>query len=201
MLHKISLLLLLYSFSIFAQKGPIKIVEEKIPNRLALYAVNESETDYDVLLEVTGTNFKQSAGNPRLTRVPGASKVLVKTLIVTRGEEASYTYNLKINDSLSRRALRKDFIPIKIKPKKNITVYITENCLSCDTIINGLSNSHYLYTTLLLSENPDVVRQLEISLSYLNTPLHSIPNPIISLAGVLYVEIETYAGLIVEMNK
>ncbi|GMN05205.1 hypothetical protein MTsPCn5_05930 [Croceitalea sp. MTPC5] len=44
-------------FSI-SQSQPIKIVDEKSNNRLALYAVNDTETDYDVLLSVKGTNFR-----------------------------------------------------------------------------------------------------------------------------------------------
>lgn len=201
MLKKIVFVLFIIVCQAYAQEGPVKIVEEKIPNRLALYAVNESETDYDVMLTVTGTNFRQRAGKPRLMRVPSATKVLVKTLILARGKHPSYTYELVLNDSLSRRALRKQAIPIKIKPKKQITLYITEECKTCDTIVNSLEQSKYIYTAHTLSEKPEIRKQIAMALANTRTPLDSVSNPVISLAGKLYTEIEDYEALLEKLRS
>ena len=64
-------LLVLFVLKTNAQELPIKVVTEDIPNRLAFYAINENDQDVDVMLTLTGTNFRQSKGRPRLIRVPG----------------------------------------------------------------------------------------------------------------------------------
>lgn len=201
MLKYLALFLLLITTLANSQENPIKIVDEEIRNRLALYALNQSETDYDVLLTVSGTGFKQRAGKPRWMFVPSASKVLINTLIIERGKRVNYTYDIQINDSLSRRSLRKPTEPIKIKPKKQITVYITSECNTCDTLVNRLEKSKYLYTLHILSEKPTIREQIDRVLSLSRIPLDSVKTPIISIAGKLYTQIEDYDGLFEEMNK
>jgi len=191
------LLLLLSVPLIFAQEKNVKIVEEKIANRLALYAVNGSETDYDVMITVSGKNFRQSKGKPRLVRVPQASKVHLKNLILTKGKFPQYTYELVVNDSLSRRALRKPFTNIKIKPKKLITIYVTENCPTCDSIINPLNESKYKFTSIVLADRPEVKEGLKRVIPKLD----SIQKPIVSLGGKIFPEVENYDQLMEELNK
>ena len=191
------MLLLLSVPLIFAQEKNVKIVEEKIANRLALYAVNGSETDYDVMITVSGKNFRQSKGKPRLVRVPQASKVHLKNLILTKGKFPQYTYELVVNDSLSRRALRKPFTNIKIKPKKLITIYVTENCPTCDSIINPLNESKYKFTSIVLADRPEVKEGLKRVIPKLD----SIQKPIVSLGGKIFPEVENYDQLMEELNK
>jgi len=201
MLRKIVFVLLVIVSQTYAQEEPVKIVDEEDRNRLMLYAVNESETDYDVLMAVSGTGFKQRAGKPRWFYVPSASKVLINTLIIERGKRANYTYELQLNDSLSRRALRKPIEAIKIKPKKQITVYLTENCVTCDTIMSSLSQSKYIFNSHTLAEKPEIKKQIALALANTRTPLDSVQNPVISLAGKLYTEIEDYEGLMEYLSK
>jgi len=181
-----------------AQEKPIKVITKDIPNRLAFYAVNETETDYDVQITIKGTNFRQSSARPRLIRVPGASEVHLKTIILNRGKRPSYTYDLVINDSLSRRALRKEYKKVKIKPKKHITIYVTEKCISCDSIVLPLNESNYIFRLYKLNENPAVKDQLKRSFSQ---PLDSIDKPIVNVGGRLFTSIETYDRLLEELNK
>ncbi len=144
MLRKISfiILLCLVTFKVSAQEDDrIKIVEEKVANRLALYALNVTDNDLDVMITVQGTDFRQSKGRPRLMRVPAISKVHLKNLILMKGKEPKYTYTLEINDSLSRRALKRPFEKIKVDPKKTITIYIPEACSTCDTLVASLTAS------------------------------------------------------------
>ena len=98
----------------------VKIVEEKKANRIFLVAENQTETDLDVLLVVEGKGFRQPKGKPRKVRVPAASRVSVKNLIIERGKTPRYTFDLQVFDSLSRRVVRKPATPIKIAPKKSI---------------------------------------------------------------------------------
>ena len=201
MLRKIVFVLFIVVSQSYAQEEPVKIVGEEDRNRLSLYAVNESEIDYDILLTISGTGFKQRAGKPRWFYVPSASKVLVNTLIVERGKRPVYTYEIQLNDSLSRRSLRKPAEPIKIKPRKQITVYITDNCLTCDTIMSGLSQGKYLFNSHTLSEKPEIKSQIAMALANTRTPLDAVKNPVISLAGKLYTEIENYESLLEYLRK
>src|SRR5690606_6601847 len=137
---------------LFSQERPIEIVEEAKANRLFLYALNKNEQDLDVSITVEGTNFRQSKGVPRAVRVPAASKVMLTNLIVDRGKKANYTYELTVNDSLSRRALRKEAEPIKIEPKKKVIVYIPDNCAACDSLVSRLDKSSYIYSAYRFSE-------------------------------------------------
>ncbi len=200
MSKKIIFILLLFLYQANAQQKPIKIITEENNNRLLVYAANETEKDYDVLVTITGKNFRQSRAKPRLIRVPATSKVHVKNLILTRGKKPFPKYNLVINDSLSKRALKKPAELIKIKPKKPITIYITNNCTNCDSIINSLNKSPYIFKTHILAEKPKIKSQLEMA--FKNTsPLDSINNPIFNLGGKLTTKIENYDQLLEVLHK
>lgn len=183
-----------------AQEIPIEIIDEKISNRIRIYAVNRNEKDYDVMITIKGSNFRQSKSRPRLIRVPATSKVHLKDLIVTRGEQAVYTYDLIVNDSLSRRAIKKEYELIKIKPKKLITIYITDNCTNCNSFIDSLAQSRYLFSVLTLNEKPKVRETLQKAFENKNIPLDSIHNAIVSLGGHLYINIENYQQLLEKLN-
>ncbi|MCP4974827.1 MAG: hypothetical protein GY931_01580 [Maribacter sp.] len=184
-----------------AQKEPVKIITKNIPNRLMFYAINESTTDYDVMVTISGTNFRQSKAKPRLIRVPAASSVHMKTIMLIRGKKPTYTYKIYQNDSLSKRALKKPFEKIKINPKKQITLYIPHNCTTCDSINSSLTNGDYKYRMYLLSENENITNQLQRSFGANSTPVDSLKSPIINLGGKLYTNIDTYQELLDELDK
>ncbi len=190
----------LFLYQVNAQEIPIEIIDEKISNRIRIYAVNRNEKDYDVMITITGSNFRQSKSRPRLIRVPATSKVHLKDLIVTRGEQAVYTYDLIVNDSLSRRAIKKEYELIKIKPKKLITIYITDNCTNCNSLIDSLAQSRYLFSVLTLNEKPKAREALQKAFENKNIPLDSIHNAIVSLGGHLYISIENYQQLLEKLN-
>ena len=181
-----------YTSTMYGQDSIIKIVEEKVSNRLMLYALNETDIDYDVMITVEGTGFRQSASRPRLTRVPATSKVNIARLTLIKGKFPNYTYKLVVNDSLSRRALRKKFVLVKVKPKKPITVYITENCLRCDSIMKPLEDSKYVFTRHNLIEKPEVKKQLLMAIPLLD----SMQTPIFSIGGLLFPEVINYDQLL-----
>ena len=190
----------LFLYQVNAQEIPIEIIDEKISNRIRIYAVNRNEKDYDVMITIKGSNFRQSKSKPRLIRVPATSKVHLKDLIVTRGEQAVYTYDLIVNDSLSRRAIKKEYKLIKIKPKKLITIYITDNCTNCNSFIDSLAQSRYLFSVLTLNEKPKAREALQKAFENKNIPLDSIHNAIVSLGGHLYINIENYQQLLEKLN-
>ncbi|NAS13249.1 hypothetical protein [Poritiphilus flavus] len=183
-----------------AQTNIVRIEAKEIPNRLAFYALNESEKDLDVKLTIKGSNFRQSRAKPRFVRVPASSKVHMKTVVVLRGKKPVYTYDLVVNDSLSNRALRKESTPIKIKPKKNIIVYIPENCSGCDSLSVELANGRYLFTEHNLIERPEIKEQLGRSFAN-RVNLDSLQTPIVNLGGRLFTKITNYEELLAELQK
>ena len=194
MLKKIFLLCFVSSLTtaVYSQDDIIKIVDENVSNRVMIYALNETDTDYDVMITVKGVGFRQSSSKPRLTRVPATSKVNIARLSLIKGAFFDYSYELVINDSLSRRALRKPFVLVKVKPKKQITVYIPENCTSCDSIMQPLKDGKYLFTSHNLGEKPNIKKQLGISIIQLD----SMQTPLFGLGGLLYPEVKNYAELL-----
>ncbi|MAP54427.1 hypothetical protein [Altibacter sp.] len=195
------IIFLFVSMSSFCQEKPITIVEEQKGNRLFLYAINENLIDYDVLLTVEGTGFRQPKGKPRLVRVPATSKVNIKSLIIERGETPKYTYTLEANDSLSIRVLKPEHELIKIAPKKQITIYVTDQCTTCEAIISGLDASVYEYRKLVLSEVPEMEAQLSKAFVGASTTLEDMTNPVVSLDNKLYINVETYEQLMEHVNE
>lgn len=191
---------LLFVFGLAAQQKRIRIVEEDITNRIALYAVNENEQDLDVKITITGTDFRQSRAKPRFVRVPAASKVHLKTIVLIRGKEPKYSYKLEVNDSLSSRSLKREYEPIKIKPSKPIVLYLPSNCQNCDSLMVDMNNSKYLYTSYNLAEIPKIKDQLQTAFGA-DTPIDSLSTPIINIGGKLYTRIENYEQILEALNK
>jgi len=190
-----TLVLLITCQFIFAQEKEITISEKRVANRLMLYAVNENLVDLDVKMSVEGTGFRQSKAKPRLVRVPATSKVHMLNLMVTKGMQPVYTANVISSDSLSRRALRKPFDKIKIAPPRSLTIYITDNCVTCDTIMSQLHASPYLFTEHILSEKPNIKEQISKAFVGASTPIDEVQNPIVSILGKVYINIEDYESL------
>ena len=174
-----------------AQVRPVKIEEKEIPNRIALYAVNENEQDLDVKITISGTNFRQSRAKPRFVRVPATSKVHLKTIVLIRGKEPNYSYKLEVNDSLSNRALKKEYEKIRIKPTKPVVVYLTPNCVNCDSLLVNMDQGRYILETMDLTEKTEIQDQLQVALGP-DVPIDSLQTPIVNIGGKLYTNLEEY---------
>ncbi len=189
-----------------SQTGMVKVTETKSRNRIAFFAENRTFTDYDVLFEVKGTNFRQSAAKPKWIRVPAASKVHLKTIILFRDKRPVYTKTLKTNDSLSKRALKKEFEvldipPPKVRPKKQITIYTSKGCSACDSIMGRLNAGNFIFRSVSLDESTEVKEQLGQFLSRSPQEMDSLSSPIISLGGRLYTKITTFDRMMEEMER
>jgi len=197
MLRSLQLLFLMVIVfpKLMAQDSPIEVITEETTKRIEFYAVNENEQDFDVMITISGNNFRQSKARPRFVRLPATSKVHLKTILPLREKKVSYTYDLVVNDSLSNRALKKEFELIKIQPKKRIVLYIPENCTVCDSLISPLNDGKYLFSSHLLSERPEMKKQLDQSLGP-SIILDSLKTPIVNLGGRLHTKIETYDQLL-----
>lgn len=196
-----SIFVLLASGS-FAQEVPIEIEDEVQNNRLLLFAVNKNLQDYDVTISVEGSGFKQRNGVPRKVRVPATSRVNLTSLVVERGKQALYTYTLDVSDSLSRRALKKEYELIKIDPKKPITIFLPNLCTAnCDSLIGSLTKSVYNFRTVKISEDENIKTQLSGSLIGGADRLNEMDTPIVMLGGKMYLQIETYEDLMGRLEE
>jgi glutaredoxin len=117
-----------------------------------------------------------------------------------RGKQPLYTYKLKVNDSLSTRALKKESEQIKIKPPKQITIYVPNKCDQCDSLVLPLSESKYLFNLIKLDERPELKKQLQMIFGK-ETPIDSLNSPVVNLAGKLYTNLFTYDLLMEKVNK
>ena len=199
--QKLSLLFcFLFLNTVEAQFRPIKIEEKKIPNRIALYAVNENEQDLDVKITINGTDFRQSRARPRFIRVPATSKVHMKTIVLLRGKTPKYTYKLEVNDSLSNRALKKEYEKIRVRPLKPLVVYLTPQCETCDSLVASLDQSKYIYDVHDLAEKSEIKDQLQMVFGQ-DTPIDSIRTPIVNVGGKLYTDIDKYEQILEALQK
>lgn len=194
------LVLLLTSNLLAAQENTVKIVTEDIPNRLAFYALNETEKDLDVLLTIAGTNFRQSAARPRYIRVPAVSKVHMKSIVLVRGKQPNYTYEIVVKDSLSRRSLLKESERIKINPRKSITIYLPEKCLVCDSLMVPLTQGIYKFSSHVLGERQEIKDQLYRSFGN-RINLDTLQTPIVNIGGKLFTSIANYDQLLEALRK
>jgi hypothetical protein len=204
-LRILTALLLLCGVSSSAQqhydKRPITIVDEQANNRLLIYALNNTLTDYDVAIELRGTGFRQRGTSNRMVRVPARSKVNLLNLVIERDQTPQYTYNLQINDSLSRRSLMREFELIKIYPPEPINIYIPDNCSNCESLLSDLEESPFIFKKFLLSENESIRNQLSPAVRASGFEIDTITNSIVMIGGKMYLEIENYEDLTAKMEE
>ena len=196
------LLVFLFVNPLMAQERPIEIEDELVKNRLNLYAVNKNLQDFDVILYVNGTGFKQRAGKPRAVRVPARSRVEVSSLIIERGQEPKYTYTIEVQEELSRRSLVREVELIKIQPKWPLTIYKTTLCAAnCDTLTAALDESPYLYTLTEIDAYPKVREQLKKLIVGGEERLNEMDTPIVMMGGKMYLTLTTYEEVMSTMEE
>jgi len=196
------LLVFLFVNPLMAQERPIEIEDELVKNRLNLYAVNKNLQDFDVILYVNGTGFKQRAGKPRAVRVPARSRVEVSSLIIERGQEPKYTYTIEVQEELSRRSLVREAELIKIQPKWPLTIYKPKLCAAnCDTLTAALDESPYLYTLTEIDAYPKVREQLKKLIVGGEERLNEMDTPIVMMAGKMYLTLNTYEEVMSTMEE
>jgi len=183
-----------------AQQKEIQVIEKVNLNKVSFFALNETETDYDVLFSVSGTNIRQSKAKPRWIRIPAASKVHLKNIYLFRDKKPAYSYDLQVNDSLSKRALKKPHVKITLPPKrkipeKNLVIYVPAPCTSCEVLIAALEKDFYAYRVVTLANNDDIVNQLSKAFPNTSIPLTEREYPIISIEGRLYTSVNSYEQL------
>lgn len=191
----ITICLLFFTSKSLGQLRPVIIEEENEANRIYLYAVNQNNKDLDVSIEVSGTGIRQSGARDRLFRVPAASRVNIKTLVVERGATPRYSYELTVNEELSKRVIKKPAERIRIDPPKNILVYTRKGCEACAGLIKELDSSYYNYRTIDLDEDSKIRQYVSYELEKDSVALDSTTNPVISLGGKIRADIRAYEEL------
>lgn len=185
-----------------AQEEFVEISEERVNNRVYIYASNMSLTDLDVSIEVTGTGFRKRGGRTRVYRLPGRSKILIHTLVAERKQVPLYKYTLNVSDSLSRRVVRPEFELIKIQPKKKITLFLPDSCKAkCDSLIRPLDDSPFTYDSIKISDNEAVKTQIAGALIGGTQRLDTLTSPIVMVGGKMYIQVATYDELLEKLNE
>ena len=196
------LLFLVFPCGLFSQEVTVDIEDERLNNRVIIYAVNKNLFDVDVSIEVEGTGFRKREGRERIYRIPARSKAPIKTLVQERKQIALYTYTLKVSDSLSRRVVRPQFELIKVNPKKKITLFLTDSCKAkCDSLIKPLDESPFLYDAIKISDNDAVKTQISNALIGGQKRLDTMTSPIVMLGGKMYLKVEDYDTLMEKMDE
>ena len=96
----ITAFILCYTIQIQAQEDRIIISEIKKGKRIVIYAENTTDETLNIFILVDSNGYRRSADKPILMDVPANRKLPVTTLIALNQPNASYTYELIINDEL-----------------------------------------------------------------------------------------------------
>ncbi len=151
---KFFLTMILLCVTIFAkaQTPPaVELIEEKLPKRWNLYAQNNTDEMQEAFLLVQGEGFRRSADRPTIKKVPPRSKVLMITLIPIKGVTPTYTkiftYENESLQSVSQRkgSAAQEYVNIKSLDPKELTIFIEEDCPTCEVLISFLNANHYKY--------------------------------------------------------
>lgn len=84
----------------YAQKKPVRLIEEKLKKKTILYVQNDTNSEKSAFLKVNPIGYRRSANKPILKIIPPKSKVQMIILIPLTDVESHYTYDLIINDNL-----------------------------------------------------------------------------------------------------
>jgi len=158
------------SFSSFAQKNGVKIIEKKTSKRHLIYAENTTSESRSVFLKVNSTGYRRTADRPVIKHIPPKSKTLLITLIPLKNIESNYTYIFTANKDLNnlnvnRTKAAKEISLSKVM-KSELVIFTTDDCPKCVSLIEILKTKRikhrevninkkdrfYLYTWQLLKK-------------------------------------------------
>ncbi len=117
-----------------------------------------------------------------------------------RDKTPNYSFKIEVNDSLSNRALKKEYELISIKPVKPVVIYLTPNCETCDSLLLEINKGRYIFDILNLAEKPQIKDQLQVAFGEAD-PIDSLRTPILNIGGKLYTRIEKYDEILEILRK
>lgn len=154
--------ILCFTIATYAQTDRIIISEEKKGRRVVLFAENTTDEALNIFILVDAKGYRRSADKPILMDVPAKRKLPVTTLIELNPAEASYTYDLIINDQLdnTKEISFKNSVKDIERVINNKLVFFSKNdCEKCVALDNALKDKRFVFRNFNIDEDPVLYKQ------------------------------------------
>ncbi|MGJ8666642.1 MAG: glutaredoxin family protein [Patiriisocius sp.] len=153
--------LLCTAFS-WAQQDRIIISEEKKGKRIVLKAENTTDETLNIFVLINANGYRRSADKPILIDVPAKRKIPLATLIAIDEPNASYTYELIINDKLDNTkdiSYTKAASDISRVIEGKLVMFSKAGCDRCKRLEEELTYKRIDFRNFNLDEDPILYKQ------------------------------------------
>lgn len=154
-------LFLFLNFVMSAQKDDIEIVEERSPNQIKLFGVNNTSEELELTFNLDIIGFTTEEKLPVKSVLKPGQKQFLVTLTAPKGVQCQYNSSisykkLKKNNPNTSATNHKKTTGVQINPSK-INVFTMDGCARCEYVINYLKEKKIpfleLNTTFHLPNN------------------------------------------------
>ncbi|WP_203459650.1 glutaredoxin domain-containing protein [Lacinutrix sp. WUR7] len=188
----------------FAQNNHahISIEKKEKGKQVNVYAVNSSNTDYEVFIKINAVGFRKSAENMVTKTVPAKSEVKMASLIRI-SEDSNVTFGVIVNEIGHDKEKRINPITFTFdenKKNKPITVFVKDYCDLCDNTIKLFSDNNIVYTIYNIDEDKEYYQKIQQELLNRKNDKTSLV-PIIEIEDSIYNRLESRDKLIKALNN
>ena len=192
------LLFFVSAFS-FAQSNHahISIEKKEKGKRVDVYAVNSSNTDYEVFIKINAVGFRKSAENMVTKAVPAKSEVKMVSLIKI-SDDSNVTFGMIVNEighDTEKVANAIDFTFDENKKNKPVTVFVKDYCSLCESTIKLFSDNNIVHTIYNIDEDKEYYQKIQQELLNRKNDKTSLV-PIIEVEDSIYNRLESRDKLI-----
>lgn len=146
----------------YSQTDRIIISEKEKGKRIVLYAENTTDETLNIFILVDANGYRRSADKPILMDIPAKRKVPVTTLIKLNQPNASYTYELIINDELDLTkniSYQKAAADIERVITDKLVIFSKVGCDRCKRLDDELKYRRIEYRNFNIDEDPVLYKQ------------------------------------------
>ncbi|MBK9736809.1 MAG: hypothetical protein IPO92_18355 [Saprospiraceae bacterium] len=146
-------LLTLIQTVLAAQNQDIEIIEERGTSDIKLFALNNTEDDLDITLNLESVGFTSSTAIPVKKMLPAKAKELLIILVPTPNVSCEYKTSLsykkikKVLATSSGQGQKRRTTSIQMNTSK-INVFTQDGCGRCEFVINYLEKNNIPYVEL-----------------------------------------------------
>lgn len=187
MKHIITLLSFIFITNFaFSQTEKIEVIQNKVDDKVVLLVKNNTESDYQVTLNVDLYNAKISTANPYAQVVPANSEMEYMTITPANG--GAYQYSI----SYTSRKLKTPVTPTVANfdfKEDNIYIFTKQGCGRCRIALETLNENNIVYTELNTTSDSNNNEVLWKKLSEENSNINSVTMPVIVINETTYYNI------------
>ncbi|WP_452232605.1 glutaredoxin family protein [Lacinutrix sp. MEBiC02595] len=192
------LLFFVSAFS-FAQNNHahISIKKKEKGKRVDVYAVNSSNTDYEVFIKINAVGFRKSAENMVTKAVPAKSEVKMASLIRI-SDDSNVTFGMIVNEighDTEKVANAIDFTFDENKKNKPVIIFVKDYCSLCESTIKLFSDNNIVHTIYNIDEDKEYYQKIQQELLNRKNDKTSLV-PIIEVEDSIYNRLESRDKLI-----